>query len=40
MWKIIIGFATGVYIGTYYDCKPILEKIKEHCNETMPKSKD
>jgi hypothetical protein len=39
MWKLVIGFASGVYIGTYYDCKPIIEKLQKKLTEIQPPKK-
>lgn len=27
MWHFLFGFSAGVYVGTYYECKPTIEKI-------------
>lgn len=40
MWQFITGVAVGVYVGTYYDCKPGVEYIKETIKEHWPKRKD
>ena len=41
MWQFLCGFGTGVYVGTYYNCKPVIEyvrlKVKEIIPEDMPK---
>jgi hypothetical protein len=29
MWKFLLGFASGVYAGTYYDCKPIIRNLEK-----------
>jgi len=26
MWQFFIGFSTGVYVGTFYDCKPMINR--------------
>jgi len=43
MWQILCGFGTGVYVGTYYNCKPVIEyirvKVKEIIPEDMPNPK-
>ena len=26
MWQFFIGFGTGVYVGTYYNCKPMIKR--------------
>lgn len=40
MWKIMIGIGIGIYIGTYYECKPIISKIVKVANENIPPQKD
>ena len=40
IYKFIIGFGAGVWVGTYYDCKPILHKIKDELTKIIPKEKD
>ena len=37
--KFFFGFALGIYIGTYYNCKPIIEKIKKTIKENIPSEK-
>ena len=27
MWQYLFGFSTGIYVGTYYECKPTIDKI-------------
>ena len=27
MWQMFCSFGLGIYIGTYYNCKPMLEQI-------------
>ena len=43
MFPFLCGFATGVYVGTYYDCKPTIEyiiiKIKENLPKDIPQPK-
>ena len=29
MWKLILGIAIGVWVGTYYNCKDAVEKTEE-----------
>ena len=29
MYQIFFGFCAGVYVGTYYDCKPCLSKVQD-----------
>ena len=40
MYQLIIGFGCGLYVGTYYDCKPILKKICSKIKESIPEKKD
>ena len=40
MWQFITGFGFGIYIGTYYDCKPALEFVRKTIKENMPVKKD
>jgi len=39
MWHFCLGFGVGVYIGTYYDCKPYLDRINEWAKQQMPPRK-
>lgn len=39
MWQFITGFGFGIYIGTYYDCKPALEFVRKTIKENMPEKK-
>ena len=34
------GFGIGVYVGTYYECKPALEYIRKVITEQVPKKRD
>ena len=36
MWQFILGFGSGIYIGTYYDCKPSLNFIKNCLKNIIP----
>ena len=36
MWQFITGFSLGVYVGTFYDCKPALEYIRKTIKEHIP----
>tara|TARA_R110002074_G_scaffold208115_2_gene376656 strand:- start:2512 stop:2634 length:123 start_codon:yes stop_codon:yes gene_type:complete len=40
MWRFIAGLTSGVYLGTYYDCKPIVNKISEYIKEQWPAKKE
>jgi len=39
MWYFICGFGVGMYVGTYYNCKPVLDKIGKVVKENMPPEK-
>lgn len=39
MWKFIMGFTSGIYVGTYYDCKPIINQIEKKIKEFIPSEK-
>ena len=39
MWQFIVGWVTGVYIGTYYNCKPTLNYMKKCIKEQFPEKK-
>lgn len=39
MYQYFIGFIAGVYVGTYYNCKPTVEKITDFIIENIPTKK-
>ncbi len=39
MWRFLLGFSSGIYVGTYYECKPILNNIKEIIKDYFPEKK-
>lgn len=39
MWHFLCGFGVGVYVGTYYNCKPPLEAISKFMKENLPPKK-
>ena len=39
MYRFVLGFALGVYVGTHYDCKPALEKIERFLRDNTPNEK-
>ena len=39
MWQYLFSFSAGIYVGTYFDCKPTIDKISEFVKENMPKEK-
>ena len=36
MLEFILGFSLGIYIGTFYDCKPVMTTFKKHVNYYFP----
>ena len=36
MWQILFGFSAGIYVGTYYDCKPYMDTLGVWIKEHMP----
>lgn len=36
MWRVIVGFGIGVYVGTYYDCKPSIKYIRKLVKDNCP----
>ena len=39
MWQMMVGFAAGVYVGTYYNCKPTIVMIREMVKDKIPEKK-
>ena len=39
MWQLLTGFAAGVYVGTYYDCKPTIILVEKMLKEKFPKER-
>ena len=39
MWRFIAGFSAGLYIGTYYECKPLISRIISDIKKNLPKEK-
>ena len=39
MLQNIFSFGLGVYVGTYFDCKPIIQKFNKFVKENFPKEK-
>tara|TARA_B100000900_G_scaffold414854_1_gene442779 strand:- start:2361 stop:2480 length:120 start_codon:yes stop_codon:yes gene_type:complete len=39
MYRFLLGFASGVYVGTNYHCKPIIDKLKKVILEHLPSEK-
>ena len=40
MFRVFIGFVSGVYVGTYYNCKPLIEKMRECFKNNFPEEKE
>ena len=40
MWQFFFGFGAGVYIGTYFECKPTIEQIVSFAKTKIPEKKD
>ena len=40
MIRVLIGFVGGVYVGTYYNCKPILCRMQSWIKANLPDDKD
>ena len=40
MWQVMLGFAAGVYVGTYYECKPTILMIKSIVKDKFPEEKN
>jgi len=36
MWQFILGISVGLYIGTYYNCKPLLKKVGDVFTKKFP----
>ena len=39
MWQYLVSFGAGVYVGTYFDCKPTISKIEEFVKSNIPTKK-
>jgi len=36
MWDLAIGIIIGIYLGTYYDFRPMLESLRKWGTEQLP----
>ncbi len=36
MYRILLGFVVGVYVGTWYDCKPAITQITTYIKDNSP----
>jgi|TARA_B110000285_G_C14960024_1_gene531206 hypothetical protein len=39
MYRFLLGLGTGLWLGTYYDCKPMIEQVKKEIVKHIPKEK-
>lgn len=39
MWQFLLGFGTGIYMGTVYDCRPCMKYAQKQLEEFVPKKK-
>jgi hypothetical protein len=39
MIQFITGFVLGVWVGTHYNCKPIIDNATKYIQENIPKPK-
>ena len=39
MWKFIVGFSMGLYVGTYYNCKTQLDNFIRIIKVNIPETK-
>ena len=37
MWRFVAGLGVGVYIGTYYECKPTITRVKRFVMDNFPR---
>ena len=40
MLEFLLGFSSGIYLGSYYNCKPQLENLIKMIKEKLPEPKD
>ena len=38
MKNFVCGILLGIYIGTYYDCKPLIAQLYDFATKNQPKS--
>ena len=36
MWRELISFGAGIYVGTFYDCKPTVDYLKYLIKKNIP----
>ena len=40
MYQFLLGFLFGIYLGTYHDCKPLLDNILKNVEMYLPSKKN
>ena len=40
MWQFLLGCVSGIYIGTQYDCKPVINYVKDYLKDKFPEKKE
>jgi hypothetical protein len=40
MWQFLCGFGAGIYVGTYFECKPTIEKVIFMVKTSLPEKKE
>lgn len=39
MWQYLISFSAGVYVGTYFNCKPTIDTVSKYIKDNLPEKK-
>ena len=40
MFQFFLGFVSGIYIGTHYECKPFINKMVDFLKNYFPEKKN
>ena len=40
MWQFLIGLGVGVYIGSFYNCKPQINNLIKIIKKNIPEQKE
>ena len=40
MWQFVFGFGAGVYVGTFFDCKPTIQQVSSILTQYCPPKKE
>ena len=40
MWQFLCGLGAGIYVGTYFECKPTIEKVVYLVKTSLPEKKE